>query len=100
MILANSADSTVVKVAFFVQDYSNALQRADVLDAQILGNASMISTHYADLVALAARQAMARVETTIGTNNGLDTYNTSDVKMFMKDTGTSQYVLISSVYVT
>ena len=55
-------------------------------------DASAISNNYADLVALGARQAMAGVDITVskGTDNA---WNISDVKVFMKDTGVSQYVL-------
>ncbi|KAF7794737.1 hypothetical protein EIP86_005875, partial [Pleurotus ostreatoroseus] len=48
-----------------------------------------ISAHYADLVSLAARQAMGGLELTLG-RSSLDAsqWNTSDVKMFMKNLGT------------
>ena len=69
----------------FLQDYLAALQRALALDAQIIGNATSLSPHYGDLVSLAARQAMAGVEVTIGRDSDSGSFNFSDVKMFMKD---------------
>lgn len=90
----NRADRTRSQVTFFVQDYPNAVQRSNLLDSRILGDASAVSTHYADLVSLAARQTMAGVEITVGNNGGTDSFDLSDVKMFMKDTGgtASEYV--------
>ena len=54
-----------------------------------MNDASAISPQYTDLVSLAARQAMGGVEFSVinGTNGS---WNTSDVKIFMKDVGTSQ----------
>lgn len=67
-----------------MQDYQNALQRANTLDATLEKNASAISSHYADLVAVTARQTMGATELTIGaTGNG--SLDLSDVKMFMKN---------------
>ena len=75
------------QISNFLQDYPAAAQRSLALDAQITGNASTLSTHYADLVSLAARQAMGGVELTIGRNSESDSgaFNFSDVKMFMKN---------------
>ena len=64
-----------------VQDYPNTLNRSIALDARILGDASAMSSHYADLVSLAARQTMTSTELTIG--NG----DPPDIKMFMKNIG-------------
>lgn len=60
-------------------------QRAIALDNAILGSASKISTQYADLVSLAARQTMGSLDFTVST--GADGKpNASDVRIFMKDT--------------
>ena len=69
-----------------MQDYPNATQRADTLDAALVNNASAISAHYADLVSLTARQAMGATELTIGSTADGD-FNVSDVKMFLKAVG-------------
>ncbi|PSS38026.1 hypothetical protein PHLCEN_2v111 [Hermanssonia centrifuga] len=80
-------DNVQDAVTSFLLDYDDANQRASALDERILGQASSISPNYADLVSLAARQAMGGTELTIrGSGNQ---WNTSDVKMFMKDMGTS-----------
>lgn len=74
------------QITAFLLDYPNALDRAIVLDGQITANASSLSTHYADLASLAARQAMAGTELTIGHDTSDSSkFNFSDVKMFMKD---------------
>ena len=74
------------QITDFLQDYPNAVQRAEALDSALEKNASTISSHYADLVALTARQVMGATELTVGTDaNG--NLNLSDVKMFMKNVG-------------
>ena len=70
-----------VKVAAFLADFPNALQHATALDARILSDASAVSSAYADLVSLAARQAMGGVELTVGPDG-----TSSDVKMFVQET--------------
>ncbi|OBZ70559.1 hypothetical protein A0H81_09078 [Grifola frondosa] len=72
----------------FLSDYPAALQRAIALDQKILQDASAISSNYAELVSLAARQVIGATDLTI--SNGTDgQWNTSDVKMFMKAIGDS-----------
>ena len=79
---------TYPQVTAFLQDYDNAVARARAFDTDLVTNASAVSSHYADLISLTARQAMAGVELTVG-GVGPD-WNTSDVKMFMKDVGRSK----------
>ncbi|KAI0696707.1 hypothetical protein BC835DRAFT_1414100 [Cytidiella melzeri] len=67
----------------FLLDGDAAFNRSAQLDTAILQKAASISTNYADLVSLAARQAMAGVEVTMSPGNS------SDVKMFMKDIGST-----------
>ena len=74
------------QVASILNDYPNALARAVALDNKIVNAAGAVSTHYADLVSLAARQAMASTEITVGSNGG-GSFDISDVKMFMKNIG-------------
>ncbi|EKM54251.1 uncharacterized protein PHACADRAFT_146023 [Phanerochaete carnosa HHB-10118-sp] len=74
-------------ITSFLQDYSSAVERAEAFDAALAKNASSTSPHLVDLVSIAARQAMAGTELTVGGSAG--SYNTSDVKMFMKDVGPS-----------
>ncbi|EKM54239.1 uncharacterized protein PHACADRAFT_257947, partial [Phanerochaete carnosa HHB-10118-sp] len=72
-------------ITSFLQDYSSAAERAEAFDTALAKNASSTSPHLVDLVSIAARQAMAGTELTVGGSAG--SYNTSDVKMFMKDVG-------------
>ncbi|KAI0633572.1 hypothetical protein C8Q77DRAFT_1217931 [Trametes polyzona] len=70
----------------FTTGFPQAQQRAIALDNAILGNALAISSQYADLVSLAARQTLASLDITVST--GTDGKpNASDVRIFMKDTG-------------
>ena len=79
---------TSLQATAVLQDYDHAVQRANAFDASLIKNASTVSSHYADLISLTARQAMAGVELTVGGTES--DWNTSDVKMFMKDIGTSK----------
>lgn len=75
---------------YFVADYPNAVSRAEALDQRVLADAANVSAHYADLVSLAARQAMGGTELTVGrSSTDSHQWNTSDVKMFLKDVGTT-----------
>ncbi|GBE81170.1 Glutaminase A [Sparassis crispa] len=72
----------------FLSDFSNAQTRSVTLDEKILQDASAISADYGDLVSLAARQTFGGIDITV--SNGTDgQWNTTDVKIFMKDIGTS-----------
>ncbi|KAK0482633.1 hypothetical protein IW261DRAFT_1592352 [Armillaria novae-zelandiae] len=74
-------------IDFFLGDFSDAKQRAITLDNKVISDARQISDDYADLVGLAARQALA-VDITV--SKGRDNqWNTSDVMIFMKDMGHS-----------
>ncbi|KAJ3489039.1 hypothetical protein NLI96_g2399 [Meripilus lineatus] len=70
----------------FVGDFARASQRATDLDNKIINDASSISQRYTDLVSFAARQTMG------GTDLTISSLTSSDVKMLMKDVGTSQRV--------
>lgn len=72
-------------ITSFLQDYESAMQRAEAFDTALAANASSVSPHLADLVAIAARQAMAGTELTVGGAAG--SYNTSDIRMYMKQVG-------------
>ncbi|KAI0358681.1 hypothetical protein OH77DRAFT_1421109 [Trametes cingulata] len=70
----------------FTAAFPEALERAIAMDNVIIGNASKISTEYADLVSLAARQVLGSLDITIAT--GTDGKpNATDVKIFMKEIG-------------
>ncbi|KAK0500707.1 hypothetical protein EDD18DRAFT_1434560 [Armillaria luteobubalina] len=69
----------------FLNDFPNAKQRAIALDSKIVSDARQISDNYADLVTLAARQALA-VDITVS-KDSTGQWNTSDIMTFMKDVG-------------
>ncbi|TRM62817.1 hypothetical protein BD626DRAFT_41413 [Schizophyllum amplum] len=71
----------------FIADYDDAVKRADALDSKIMDAAGYVSSDYADLVALGARQTLAGVEWTTNDNNDAD-----DVLAFMRQSGDSQRV--------
>ena len=78
--------SSCPKVDSVVLDFSDAKDRSNKLDTQILGSANSISETYSNLVSLAARQAMGSTELTVGMGSD-GKWNSSDVKMFMKNIG-------------
>lgn len=56
------------------------------MDQKIISDANGISSTYSDLVSLGTRQTLAATEITI--SKGSDgQYNTSDVKVFMRQMG-------------
>ncbi|KAF8641549.1 hypothetical protein AX16_009926 [Volvariella volvacea WC 439] len=75
----------------FAREYPDALSRAIDLDTKILSEASAVSTQYANLVSMTARQAFAASEITIS-RDASGQFNRSDVKAFMKDLGVSSRV--------
>ncbi|KAK0246466.1 hypothetical protein EDD85DRAFT_874820, partial [Armillaria nabsnona] len=77
-------------IDFFLSDFSNAKQRAIDLDNKIMSDAHQISDNYADLVTLAARQALA-VDITVS-KDSQGQWNTSDIMTFMRDGGNSRRV--------
>ncbi|KAK0211017.1 hypothetical protein DFS33DRAFT_345734 [Desarmillaria ectypa] len=68
-------------------DFSNTKQRAIDLDNKVMSGARQISDNYADLVALAARQALTADITVFKDSEGQ--WNMLDVMTFMKDVGNS-----------
>ncbi|KIK51931.1 hypothetical protein GYMLUDRAFT_265647 [Collybiopsis luxurians FD-317 M1] len=73
----------------FMNNASDALNRAIALDEKITSDASNISSEYVDLVSLASRQVMAGMEITVGKDSNQQV-NESDILIFMKDIGNSQ----------
>ena len=70
-------------------DAQAAHARAVALDQKITADAAAISGYYSDLVSLATRQTMGSLDITVSTNAD-GNVDPSDVKIFMKDIGTSQ----------
>ncbi|EIW62037.1 DUF1793-domain-containing protein [Trametes versicolor FP-101664 SS1] len=63
----------------FLNDYNDALVRANAFDAQVAQDASKVSDDYASVVPLSVRQTFGALETTLPAD-----LNTSDVLMFHK----------------
>ncbi|KAI0358680.1 DUF1793-domain-containing protein [Trametes cingulata] len=72
----------------FTSAFATIEQKCIALDEAIIANASKVSSHYADLVSLATRQAMASFDITVSTGSD-GKPNASDVRIFMKDIGSS-----------
>ncbi|KAI8993903.1 DUF1793-domain-containing protein [Trametes punicea] len=68
--------------------YPDVLDRAIAFDNAVVANASKISPHYVDLVSLAIRQTMGSMDITVSTGSD-GKPNASDVRIFMKDIGSS-----------
>ncbi|KIY49337.1 DUF1793-domain-containing protein [Fistulina hepatica ATCC 64428] len=75
----SSADDAV---SFFLNDYSDALQRAQALDEQAQSDASQYGDNYAGIVVMSIRQALGAMEITRKSGNSFDT---DDVLLFMKE---------------
>ncbi|KAI0759823.1 hypothetical protein BD413DRAFT_495995 [Trametes elegans] len=81
-----SAISTAIDAV--ISEADDALQRATALDQAIMGNACQISSRYADLVALSARQTMGSLDITVQDDASANP-DPSQVRIFMKDMGFS-----------
>jgi hypothetical protein len=79
-------------IDLFLQDYDNAVKRADALDAQILDDVTVASPNdkaqYYQLISLVARQVMAGIDFTF-LDDGTDT-GRANVKAFMRNTGSDR----------
>ncbi|EJC99891.1 DUF1793-domain-containing protein [Fomitiporia mediterranea MF3/22] len=72
----------------FLDDFQRAQEAAAALDSQIITAGEQISLIYSHLLSLTARQVMASMDITLSkTGNGQ--WNTSDVKIFMKNLGSA-----------
>jgi predicted RNA-binding protein with RPS1 domain len=71
------------KITSFLQDYNDALTRANSIDSKVDEDASAISADYSGIVTLSIRQLLATVEITISKNSD-GSFNTSDILIFMK----------------
>ncbi|KAH9938229.1 uncharacterized protein B0H18DRAFT_1112408 [Fomitopsis serialis] len=78
--------STNDAITTFVEDYSNALSRANILDAEINKDTTAISSNYTDIVALSVRQTFGAMEFTYTPGNA------SDVMVFVKEISSSDSV--------
>ena len=81
----------------FTLDFPNALSRSAALDSRIISAAQSTSSDYADIVSLAARQAMTIDFTVSRIQNG--GFNTSDIKAFLRDTGSGSQQVFRIRYI-
>ncbi|RPD54725.1 hypothetical protein L226DRAFT_560384 [Lentinus tigrinus ALCF2SS1-7] len=75
----------------FVVDYPAAHDRAVAFDEKVMGDAAKVSPQYVDLISLVTRQVMAALDITVLGGSGSNG-QTTDVKAFMRDTGSSTRV--------
>lgn len=89
VLYSTNVDSRGRQIDAVLGDFSGALSRATEIDTKVLNQALTVSDKYGDLVSLAVRQTIGGTELTIskGTDGG---WNISDIKVFMKDVGTSR----------
>ena len=71
---------------FFMDDFSRAQQAATDYDAELHGAGITISSNYADLLALSARQVLGSIDITLALG-GDGNWNLSDTLVFMKNMG-------------
>ena len=69
-----------------MDDYDRATNASSAFDAQISAAGTAISSDYADILALAARQVFGTLEITVSQEGG-GSYNMSDVMVFCKNFG-------------
>ncbi|TDL21981.1 hypothetical protein BD410DRAFT_723660 [Rickenella mellea] len=73
-------------VSFLLNDSSRALDAGNAMDAKVLADARKISSPYADMVTMSARQVMSAIDITVKKDSS-GKWNTSDVKAFFKNMG-------------
>ena len=81
-----SCSNILVQIIDFLNDFSNASERARQLDQKILEDAASVSSLLGDLVSLAVPQVYGSSQLTIGTDESGE-LDMSDVMMFIKDIG-------------
>ena len=75
-----------LQILDFLNDFNDASSRAQLLDHDILQNATSVSNMLGDLVSLAIAQVYGSTQLTIG-RDASGNFNKSDVMMFMKNIG-------------
>lgn len=69
-----------------MDDFQRAQQAASTFDSELLNAGTAISSKYADLLALSARQVLGTIDITIA-RGGDGNWNFTDVLVFMKNMG-------------
>ena len=97
MPLVFRLERSVPQIDAFTSNYAGALSRAVALDQKITADAGKVSSQYADIVALATRQAMGTLDITVGTDSNKNVIP-GDVKIFMKNLGIDRFVFLFYAY--
>ena len=71
------------QIATFLNDYKDALVRANQFDSSVSTDANKVSSDYASLVALSIRQTFGAIEITVPQRSD-GSFDTSNVLTFMK----------------
>ncbi|KAH8823811.1 hypothetical protein DL96DRAFT_1615536 [Flagelloscypha sp. PMI_526] len=75
-------------ISTFIARFPDALKNAVAFDNSLLSRAATISQDYADLISLTTRTALSSTEMTVlKRQDGTGTYDSKDIKFFMRDTG-------------
>ncbi|PCH43524.1 hypothetical protein WOLCODRAFT_164515 [Wolfiporia cocos MD-104 SS10] len=74
-------------ISEFLTDYGDALSRAVAFDNTIQQAAASYSSEYSSVVSFAARQVFGALDITLPQPSSGGTWDTSDVKIFMKNIG-------------
>lgn len=88
-----------LQISSFMNDYSSALSSAQAFDTKLQSDASAISSDYAEVVALSVRQALGAMEITVS-KNGVNSWNTSDVLVFLKGKNLERFVRTTLMFLT
>ncbi|THV08425.1 DUF1793-domain-containing protein [Dendrothele bispora CBS 962.96] len=75
-------------ITSFLNDYKDALSRANEIDTKVETDASAVSEDYAGIVALSVRQMLGSIEITLSKKSD-GSFNTDDVLVFMKEISSS-----------
>lgn len=76
----------------FLTEIKDAETRSQGLDVRLQLDASRISSEYADPVSLSLRHIFASIDITLPGTKGFAHMNTSDVRIYLKNTGLAEYV--------
>ena len=75
-----------LQLTFFMDDFPRAQQAAADYDSKLLAVGSTISSNYADLLAISARQVLGSIDITLALGSD-GNWNLSDTLVFMKNMG-------------
>ena len=77
-----------LQAKIFLDDFRRATDASSAFDARLSAAGNNVSSEYADLLALSARQVMSSLDITLAKNVGGE-WELSDTKVFMKNMGSA-----------